>query len=71
MKKLSHRSLLTISVSAVLLSLSGCVTAPEMPGAVVEAPQVKAPPPPTLVQQTPARPVGYFRKKVLDALQMP
>lgn len=33
--------------------------------------QVEAPPVPTLVQQTPARPVGFFRKLVLDALQTP
>ncbi len=71
MKKLSHKSLLTIAVSAALLSLSGCSTAPAMSGAVVEAPQVQLPPVPTLVQQTPARPVGYFRKLVLDALQTP
>ena len=71
MRKLSHKSLLTIAVSAALLSLSGCATAPAMPGAVVETPQVVVPPPPKLVQQTPARPVGYFRKLVLDALQTP
>lgn len=71
MRKLSPRSLMTISASAALLWLSGCATAPAMPGAVVEAPQVVLPPPPDLVQKTPARPVGYFRKLVLDALQTP
>lgn len=71
MQLLSHKSLLTIAASVPLLWLSGCSTAPAMPGAVVEAPQVQLPPVPTLVQQTPARPVGYFRKLVLDALQTP
>lgn len=71
MEKLSRKSLLMIASSAVLLCASGCSTAPVMPGVVVDAPQVKQPPPPELVQKTPARPVGYFRKLVLDALQTP
>lgn len=71
MRKLSHKSLLAIGASALLLLSSGCATAPAMPGAVVEAPQVVQPPLPKLVQETPARPVGYFRKLVLDALQTP
>lgn len=71
MRKLSQKSLLTIAASAALLSLSACATAPAMPGAVVEAPQVVPPPPPKLVRETPPRPVGYFRRLVLDALQTP
>ena len=71
MKKLLLKLALTTSCSALLLCVSGCSTAPVMPGAVVEAPQIKPPPPPDLVQETPARPVGYFRKLVLDALQTP
>ena len=71
MTKLWLRSALMTSASVLLLCASGCTTAPVNPGQVVEAPQVKRPPPPKLVQETPARPVGYFRKLVLDALQTP
>jgi len=60
-----------ISSSVLLLCVSACSTAPAMPGVVVEAPQVKQPPPPELVQMTAARPVGYFRRLVLDALLRP
>lgn len=71
MEKLWFKLLLTTSCSVLVLCLSGCGAAPEMPGQVVEAPQVKEPEPPKLVEQTPARPVGYYRKLVLDALQTP
>ena len=71
MEKLWRRLALTTSSSALLLCVSACSTAPVVPGVVVDAPQVKQPPPPELVQKTPARPVGYFRKLVLDALQTP
>jgi hypothetical protein len=70
MKKLWLRLALMISSSVLLLCVSACSTAPAIPGVVVDAPQVK-PPPPELVQRTSARPVGYFRKLVLDALLMP
>jgi len=71
MEKLWLKLALTTSSSVLLLYVSGCSTAPVMPGVVVEAPQVVQPPPPKLVQETPARPVGYFRKLLLDALQTP
>jgi hypothetical protein len=65
-----QRATAMISSSVLLLCVSACSTAPAIPGVVVDAPQVK-PPPPELVQRTSARPVGYFRKLVLDALLMP
>lgn len=44
---------------------------PAAGGAVVVAPQVTQPAPPKLVQETPPRPTGYYRKKILDALTTP
>lgn len=69
MHKTKPKSLaLWVSLSA---ALCGCASSPApLPvGQVVVAPQVTAPPVPTLVQQTPARPTGYFRRATLDALQ--
>ena len=71
MEKLWFKFLLTTSCSVLLLCVSGCKTVPVMPGAVVDAPQVEEPAQAKLVQETPARPVGYYRKLVLDALRMP
>lgn len=51
----------------LLISLFGCASSPS-PGAVVEAPQVKRPPPPSAVTLLPAKPLGYFRQQTLDAL---
>ena len=66
MRKLKSSALLA-SLSAALY---GCVSSPE-PGTVVEAPQVKEPPIPQVVLETPARPTGYYRQKILDALTQP
>ena len=63
-----------LKLSALLASLSlalyGCASSPR-PGVVVEAPQVTQPPIPKIVQETPARPTGYYRQKILDALAQP
>ena len=71
MEKLWFKLLLTKSCSMLAPCLSGCGAAPVVPGQVVEPLQVKEPEPPKLVEQTPARPMGYYRKLVLDALRTP
>ena len=60
-----------IACAALLALLAGCATqtsnlVPPHAGAVVVAPRVNMPPPPTLVQQTPPKPVGYFQQSLLD-----
>ena len=61
---------LSALLASCVIALSGCVSSPR-PGAVVEAPQVTPPPVPKIVQETPERPVGYYRQKILDALAQP
>lgn len=53
----------------LLLAVAGCAT-PTRPdvGAVVIAPKVQLPPMPTLVQQNPAYPAGFFLQSFLDFL---
>lgn len=66
------RKLKLIALLASLsLALCACGSSPVQPGVVVEAPQVTQPPAPKIVQETPARPTGYYRQKILDALAQP
>lgn len=55
-------------LASCVIALYGCASSP---GVVVEAPQVTQPPVPKIVQETPARPTGYYRQKILDALAQP
>ena len=66
MRKLKLIALL----ASCVIALYGCASSPR-PGVVVEAPQVTPPPVPKIVQETPARPTGYYRQKILDALESP
>ena len=61
---------LSALLASCVIALYGCVSSPR-PGIVVEAPQVTQPPVPKIVQETPARPTGYYRQKILDALAQP
>ena len=67
MLKLKSLALLVSCATA----LCACASSPPQVGAVVVAPQVTQPAPPKLVQETPPRPTGYYRKKILDALTTP
>lgn len=51
----------------VLLAVQGCATrgAPDV-GAVVVAPRPQLPPLPTVVEQTPPMPAGYFLQSLKD-----
>ena len=49
-----------------LVPLAGCATRKPLDvGQVVVAPRVQLPPPPVIVQTTPAKPVGYFQSALL------
>lgn len=52
----------------LLALLGGCETLTKKPdvGVVVMTPQVKLPPPPTIVQLTLPKPAGYFQSQLLD-----
>ena len=65
---LIRRLKLLALVMSCAIALCACESLPQV-GAVVEAPQVEPPPPPAIVLQTPARPTGYWRQRILDGLQ--
>ena len=69
MKTRGLRSLaLLTSLSA---ALSGCGTSPPQVGRVVVAPEVTRPAVPTIVRETQPQEPGYYRQKILDALESP
>jgi hypothetical protein len=67
MQTLSLRSLIAWLLTLALAC--GCATpTPLDAGVVVVAPARKTPPPPMVVQETPAKPVGYFQCLLLRYL---
>lgn len=61
---------LPLLLMALVASLSGCGSTPALtePGVVVEAPKLKAPKVPAMVQETQAKPTGYFLTGMRKAL---
>jgi hypothetical protein len=68
MQHTKKRSLIYLAACVALPALlAACATpTPLNAGAVVVAPQVTLPPPPTLVQQTQPLPAGYFQRRLAD-----
>lgn len=70
MQKTRVSLLIKIAACALLLPLlqgGSCATptAPDV-GVVVQAPKAQLPPVPAVVQQTPAKPAGYFQRSLAD-----
>ena len=68
MQTIKKLSLIWLAAYALLLAqLVGCATpTPPDVGAVVVAPRVKLPPPPTIVQVTEPKPVGWYQSRLAD-----
>ena len=64
--KILWLAFLVVFVGLLVLLATACATqTPPDVGAVVIAPRVKLPPPPTIVQTTEPKPVGYFLQSFL------
>ena len=58
-------------LASLSIGLFGCAISPIQPGEVVVVPEVEKPRPPVIVMKTTPKPVGYYQKLILDALEMP